>query len=48
MILNLKKQEFVAEYKPEKGVILKTIKKVLSAPVHFLRSAVIASAHAVG
>jgi len=43
MILNLKKQEFVAEYKPEKGVILKTIKKVLSAPVHFLRSAVIGS-----
>ena len=43
MILDLKKQEYVAEYKPESGVILRTIKKVISAPIHFLRSAVIGS-----
>ena len=41
MILNLRKEEYVAEYKPEKGVILKTIIKVISAPIHFLRSGVI-------
>ncbi|MEC8447607.1 MAG: tripartite tricarboxylate transporter permease, partial [Pseudomonadota bacterium] len=41
MILNLRKEEYVAEYKPEKGVILKTIIKVVSAPIHFLRSGVI-------
>ena len=34
-------EEYVAEYKPEKGVILKTIIKVVSAPIHFLRSGVI-------
>ena len=36
MILGLRKQEYVAEYKSEKGVVLKTILKVLSKPVHFL------------
>ena len=43
MILDLRKQEYVAEYKPEKGVVLKTIVKVLSTPIHFLRSASIGS-----
>ena len=43
MILGLRKQEYVAEYKSEKGVVLKTILKVLSKPVHFLRSASIGS-----
>ena len=41
MILNLKQEEFVAEYKSQPGVILSTIKKVIVTPIHNLRSAVI-------
>jgi putative tricarboxylic transport membrane protein len=41
MILNLKQEEFVAEYKSEPGVILKTMKKVIVTPIHNLRSAAI-------
>jgi putative tricarboxylic transport membrane protein len=43
MILDIGKQDFVAEYRTEKGVIRKTIIKVLSAPLHLFRSAVIGS-----
>jgi putative tricarboxylic transport membrane protein len=43
MILGMRKNEYVAEYRAEKGVVLKTIIKVLSRPIHFLRSASIGS-----
>ena len=43
MIAEVRKKEFIAEYKPQPGVALKTIVKVLSKPVHFFRSAVIGS-----
>jgi putative tricarboxylic transport membrane protein len=43
MITELRRKEFISEYKPQPGVTLKTIVKVLSKPVHFLRSAVIGS-----
>jgi putative tricarboxylic transport membrane protein len=43
MVLGLRKQEYIAEYRAEKGVILKTMIKVLSKPIHFLRSASIGS-----
>jgi putative tricarboxylic transport membrane protein len=43
MVLGLRKQEYIAEYRAEKGVVLKTIIKVLSRPIHFIRSASIGS-----
>ncbi len=43
MVAELRKKEFISEYKPEPGVALKTVVKVLSKPVHFLRSAAIGS-----
>jgi len=43
MVSELRKKEFIAEYKPKGGETLKTIKKVLSHPVHVLRSSVIGS-----
>lgn len=43
MVTELRKKEFIAEYKPERGVTLKTIKKVLAHPVHVIRSAMIGS-----
>lgn len=43
MIAELRKKEFISEYKPQPGVVLKTITAVLSKPVHFLRSAAIGS-----
>ena len=43
MITELRKKDFISEYKPEPGVALKTIVQVLSKPVHFLRSAAIGS-----
>ena len=43
MVTELRKKEFVAEYKPRRGVTMKTIAKVLSHPVHVVRSAVIGS-----
>ncbi len=43
MILGLRKEEYVAEYKPEPGVILKTIIEIIKKPVHFVRSAAIGS-----
>jgi putative tricarboxylic transport membrane protein len=41
MVTEMRKKDFVAEYKPKRGETLKTIKKVLSHPVHVIRSAVI-------
>ncbi len=41
MVAELRNKEFIAEYKPKRGETLKTIKKVLSHPVHVIRSAVI-------
>jgi len=43
MVTELRKKEFIAEYKPKRGVALKTIAEVLSHPVHVIRSAVIGS-----
>ena len=43
MIAEFRKKETISEYKPQRGVTLKTIVKVLSEPVHFLRSAAIGS-----
>ncbi|MDA0241386.1 MAG: tripartite tricarboxylate transporter permease, partial [Proteobacteria bacterium] len=37
------KKDFIAEYEPKRGETLKTIIKVLSNPVHVIRSAVIGS-----
>ena len=41
MVTEVRQKEFIAEYKSEPGVTLKTIKKVLAHPVHAIRSAVI-------
>ncbi len=41
MVTQLRKKEFIAEYKPKGGETLKTIKKVLAHPVHVVRSAFI-------
>ncbi len=43
MIAEFRTKETIVEYKPQRGVTLKTMVKVLSEPVHFLRSAVIGS-----
>jgi len=43
MIAELRTKESITEYKPQPGVTLKTIVKVLSEPVHFFRSAAIGS-----
>jgi len=43
MITELRRKEFISEYKPMPGVTLRTMKEVLSKPVHFLRSAAIGS-----
>ena len=43
MIAEFRNKETISEYKPQPGVTLKTIMKVLSEPVHFLRSAAIGS-----
>ncbi|MGI9387466.1 MAG: tripartite tricarboxylate transporter permease [Methyloligellaceae bacterium] len=43
MVAELRKKEFIAEYKPKRGVALKTIAKVIARPVHVIRSAVIGS-----
>jgi putative tricarboxylic transport membrane protein len=43
MVTQLRKKEFIAEYKSKGGETLKTISKVLSHPVHVVRSAVIGS-----
>jgi len=43
MVAELRKKEFIAEYKPKGGETLKTIKKVLSHPWHVLRSSAIGS-----
>ena len=43
MVAELRKKEFIAEYKPKGGESLKTIKKVLSHPWHVLRSSAIGS-----
>ena len=41
MVADLRKSDFIAEYKPKGGETLKTIKKVMAHPVHVVRSAVI-------
>ncbi len=43
MVAEIRKKEFIAEYKPKRGETFKTIAKVLSHPVHVVRSAVIGS-----
>jgi putative tricarboxylic transport membrane protein len=43
MIAEFRTKETIVEYKPQRGVTLKTMVKVLSEPVHFVRSAVIGS-----
>jgi putative tricarboxylic transport membrane protein len=43
MISEFRTKETIVEYKPQRGVTLKTMVKVLSEPVHFIRSAVIGS-----
>ena len=43
MIAEFRTKETIVEYKPQRGATLKTIVKVLSEPVHFIRSAVIGS-----
>jgi putative tricarboxylic transport membrane protein len=41
MVCERRQKEYIAEYKPQRGVALKTIWKVILEPVHFLRSALI-------
>ena len=41
MVTGLRKNEYIAEYKPKRGETLKTIVKVLAHPLHVVRSAVI-------
>jgi putative tricarboxylic transport membrane protein len=41
MITELRKKDYIAEYKPKRGVALKTMREVLAHPVHFTRSAAI-------
>jgi len=43
MVAELRKKEFIAEYKPKGGETLKTIKKVMEHPWHVLRSSAIGS-----
>jgi putative tricarboxylic transport membrane protein len=43
MIMQLRKKEFIAEYKPKSGETMKTIKRVLAHPVNVIRSAMIGS-----
>lgn len=41
MVAQRREKDFIAEYKPRRGVFLKTCVEVLKSPVHFFRSAVI-------
>ena len=41
MITELRKKDYIAEYKPKRGVALKTMLEVLGQPVHVMRSALI-------
>ena len=41
MVCERRKKEYIAEYTPQPGVALKTIREVITEPVHFLRSALI-------
>jgi len=43
MVTELRKKDYIAEYKPKRGVAMKTIWKVIMEPVHFARSALIGS-----
>jgi len=43
MVAELRKKEYIAEYKPKGGETFKTIKKVLASPVNIIRSGVIGS-----
>jgi putative tricarboxylic transport membrane protein len=41
MITELRQKEYIAEYRPRRGVALKTMWEVLAHPVHWMRSALI-------
>jgi putative tricarboxylic transport membrane protein len=41
MISELRKKDYIAEYRPKRGVALKTMREVLGQPVHMIRSALI-------
>lgn len=41
MVTELRKKEYIAEYRPKRGVALKTMREALAHPVHLIRSAVI-------
>lgn len=41
MISELRKKDYIAEYRPKRGVALKTMLEVLGKPVHMIRSALI-------
>ena len=43
MVSEVRKKEYIAEYKPKRGVALKTIREVIAHPVHLVRSALIGS-----
>lgn len=43
MVSNLRRKVFIAEFKPRRGVALKTIREVIAHPVHLIRSATIGS-----
>jgi putative tricarboxylic transport membrane protein len=41
MVTEIRKKDFIAEYKPKRGVAWKTIRQVLAGPVHLVRSSLI-------
>ena len=41
MVTELRRKEYIAEYKPKRGVALKTIREVLARPLHLVRSSLI-------
>ena len=43
MVAELRKKEYIADYKPKRGITLITVGRVLMHPVHVVRSAVIGS-----
>jgi len=43
MVADLRKSDYIADYKSKRGVTLQTVKNVLSNPIHGIRSAVIGS-----
>jgi len=43
MVSELRRKDFIAEYKPKRGVAMKTIRAVLAHPIHIIRSSLIGS-----